>query len=94
MNASVWRVNQAARQLLFFKAVHVGFTLTPFMCIVRGIAYVEQLSCFLDMLMSPDIGRNSQRQNVVVVNFLQFGRIELKKFTVCAQNHLKFMRKF
>ena len=90
---SAWRANQAARQLLFCKAVlpvHVGITLTPFMCIVHGFAYVEQLSCFLDMLMM----RNSQRQNVVVVNFLQFGRIELKKLTVHAQNHLRFMRKF
>ena len=66
-------VDEAARQLLFFKAVHVGITLTPFLCIVHGFAYVEQLLCFLDMLMSPDIARNGQRQNVVVVNFLQFG---------------------
>ena len=64
------------------------------MCIVHGFAYVEQLSCFLDMLMSPGIGRNSQRQNVVVVNFLQFGGTELKKLTVYTPNHLKFMRKF
>ena len=74
---SVLRVNQAARQLLFSKAVHVGITLTPFMCVVHGFAYVEQLLCFLDMLVSPDIARNSQRSNVVVVNFLQFGRIKL-----------------
>ena len=93
MKASVGRTNQAARQLSFFKAVHVGITLTPFVCIVHGFAYLEQLLCFLDMLISPDIAQNSQRQNVVVVNFLQFGRIKLKKLTVCTQNHLKFMRK-
>ena len=64
------------------------------MRIIHGFAYVEQLLCFLDMLMSPDIARNSQRQNGVVVNFLQFGRIKLKKLTVYTQNHLKLMHKF